>query len=106
MNPVNRCTHGNGGDHGHLTIEAPPLTCEPAYEVLLLMTTLWIFPNFPKYSGLFRTWTGKTGQGSVNLHASVSSDRDQTVSGTGVGLWGYRVRVGFLRGLTSGSASL
>lgn len=32
------------------------LTCEPAYDVLLLMTTLCILPNFPKYSGLLRTW--------------------------------------------------
>lgn len=30
-------------------------TCEPAYDVLLFMTTLWIFPNLPKYSGRFRT---------------------------------------------------
>jgi len=30
-------------------------TCEPAYDVLWLMTTLWIFPNFPKYSCFFRT---------------------------------------------------
>jgi len=38
--------------HGH---EVFP-TCEPAYDVLLLMTTLWILPNFPKYSGRFRTY--------------------------------------------------
>jgi len=30
-------------------------TCEPAYWVLWLMTTLWILPNLPKYSCRFRT---------------------------------------------------
>lgn len=34
------------------------LTCEPAYDVLLLITTLCILPNFPKYSGLFKTCLG------------------------------------------------
>lgn len=32
-------------------------TCEPAYVVLWLMTTLCIFPNFPKYSCFFRTYS-------------------------------------------------
>lgn len=35
------------------------LTCEPAYDVLLLMTTLCILPNFPKYSGRFKTYKKK-----------------------------------------------
>jgi len=29
-------------------------TCDPTYEVLWLMTTLWILPNFPKYSWRLR----------------------------------------------------
>lgn len=34
---------------------------DPAYDVDWLMTTLWIFPNFPKYSCLLST------SGSANL---------------------------------------
>uniref|UniRef100_A0A2M4DM80 Putative secreted protein n=1 Tax=Anopheles darlingi TaxID=43151 RepID=A0A2M4DM80_ANODA len=42
--------------------------CTPAYAVLGLMTTLWIFPYFPKYSCFFRI------SGSANLGGSPTTN--------------------------------